>query len=398
MFALKIMEAIPEIGGKRVIVRADLNVPESGGKITDETRIARFAPTAKWLADRGAKVIVLTHFGRPKGKSPEFSTALIAPALERALGKPVAFVPDSVGPEVEAAIAKMGDGDVLLLENVRFYPEEEANDPAFAKRLAALGDIYVNDAFSAAHRAHASTEGITGFLPSYAGLLMAEEVGALSRALENPARPALAIVAGSKVSTKLAVLENVTGKVDALALGGAMANTFLLARGYGIGASMAEADMVGTARKILARAEENGCEIMLPVDACVAMEASAASPRKFVGIGDIGDGWKIFDVGPETSKLIEAKLSGMKTVLLNGTLGMYEVEPFARGSVELARTIARMTKGGGLTSVAGGGDTVATINMAGAGDGFTYISTAGGAFLEWLEGKRLPAIVPLIKE
>jgi phosphoglycerate kinase len=397
MFTLKTLGDIPEIAGKRVVVRADLNVPADGGKVMDATRIVRFAPTAKWLADKGAKVIIITHFGRPKGKSPEFSTCILIPDLAHAIGRPVGFASDTVGPEVESKIAAMRDGDALLLENVRFYPEEEANDAAFSKTLAQLGDIYVNDAFSAAHRAHASTEGIAKYLPSYAGLLMEEEVDALSKALENPARPALAIVAGSKVSTKLEVLANIAAKVDAMAIGGAMANTFLLAQGRGIGASMAEPDMVDIAKKILSRARESGCEIILPVDVCVAKELKENAECKFVGADEVDGDWKIFDIGPETIKLFEDKLSKTKTVLLNGTVGVYETAPFNRGSIEIARAIARLTKACRLVSVAGGGDTVASINQAGAEDGFTYISTAGGAFLEWIEGKTLPAIVPLTK-
>ncbi|MDR1476736.1 MAG: phosphoglycerate kinase [Rickettsiales bacterium] len=398
MFRLKTLADIPAVVGKRVIVRADLNVPSDGGRVMDATRIVRFAPTAKWLADRGAKVVVITHFGRPKGKSPEFSTGILVFDLAKALGIPVGFASDTIGPEVESKIAAMRNGDVLLLENVRFYPEEEANDAGFSRELAALGDIYVNDAFSAAHRAHASTEGIAKYLPSYAGLLMTEEVDALAKALENPARPALAIVAGSKVSTKLEVLANISAKVDAMAIGGAMANTFLLAKGYGIGASMAEPDMAGIAEKILARARESGCEIILPVDVCVAKELKENAEHKFVGADHVEGGWKIFDIGPETIRLFEDRLAKVKTVLLNGTVGVYETAPFNRGSIEIARAVARLTKAGKLVSVAGGGDTVASINQAGAADGFTYISTAGGAFLEWLEGKTLPAIVPLTEE
>ena len=350
------------------------------------------------MSDKGAKVIIITHFGRPKGKKlPEFSVAFMKDSLSNAIGKPVEFVDDTIGEKVEDAISKMNDGDIILLENVRFYAEEEANDAEFSKKLASLGEIFVNDAFSTSHRAHASTEGITKYLPSYAGLLMEEEINALTKALENPAHPAIAIVGGSKVSTKLAVLENITKKVDALVIGGAMANTFLLAQGYNIGASMAEPEMTDIALKIIDEAKKNGCEIILPVDVCVAKEFKANAENKFVGINDVDGDWKIFDVGPETSKMLDKKFEEAKTVLWNGPLGVFELTPFDRGTNELARTVAKLTREGKLTSVAGGGDTVSALNNAGVEDDFSYISTAGGAFLEWLEGKILPAIPPLQK-
>ena len=301
MSTLKTINDIENIQGKKVVVRADLNVPTEGTTITDNSRIERFAPTAKLLSDKGAKVIIITHFGRPKGKkSPEFSVEFMVESLANAIGKPVKFIDDTVGEKVENAISAMNNGDIILLENVRFYAEEEANDSEFSKKLASLGDVYVNDAFSTSHRAHASTEGITKFLPSYAGLLMEEEINALTKALENPAHPAIAIVGGSKVSTKLAVLENITKKVDALVIGGAMANTFLLAQGHNIGASMAEPDMTDTALKIIDEAKKNGCEIILPIDVCVAKEFKANAENKFVVINDVDGDWKIFDVGPET--------------------------------------------------------------------------------------------------
>lgn len=396
--SLKTINDIENIKGKKVVVRADLNVPTEDGKITDNSRIERFAPTAKLLSDKGAKVIIITHFGRPKGKKlPEFSVAFMKDSLSKAIGKPVEFVDDTIGEKVEDTISKMNDGDIILLENVRFYAEEEANDAEFSKKLASLGEIFVNDAFSTSHRAHASTEGITKYLPSYAGLLMEEEINALTKALENPAHPAIAIVGGSKVSTKLAVLENITKKVDALVIGGAMANTFLLAQGYNIGASMAEPEMTDTALKIIDEAKKNGCEIILPVDVCVAKEFKANAENKFVGINNVDDDWKIFDVGPETSKMLDKKFEEAKTVLWNGPLGVFELTPFDRGTNELARTVAKLTREGKLTSVAGGGDTVSALNNAGVEDDFSYISTAGGAFLEWLEGKILPAIPPLQK-
>lgn len=396
--SLKTINDIENIKGKKVVVRADLNVPTEDGKITDNSRIERFAPTAKLLSDKGAKVIIITHFGRPKGKKlPEFSVAFMKDSLSKAIGKPVEFVDDTIGEKVEDAISKMNDGDIILLENVRFYAEEEANDAEFSKKLASLGEIFVNDAFSTSHRAHASTEGITKYLPSYAGLLMEEEINALTKALENPAHPAIAIVGGSKVSTKLAVLENITKKVDALVIGGAMANTFLLAQGYNIGASMAEPEMTDTALKIIDEAKKNGCEIILPVDVCVAKEFKANAENKFVGINDVDGDWKIFDVGPETSKMLDKKFEEAKTVLWNGPLGVFELTPFDRGTNKLARTVAKLTREGKLTSVAGGGDTVSALNNAGVEADFSYISTAGGAFLEWLEGKILPAIPPLQK-
>lgn len=396
--SLKTINDIENIKGKKIVVRADLNVPTEDGKITDNSRIERFAPTAKLLSDKGAKVIIITHFGRPKGKKlPEFSVAFMKDSLSKAIGKPVEFVDDTIGEKVEDAISKMNDGDIILLENVRFYAEEEANDAEFSKKLASLGEIFVNDAFSTSHRAHASTEGITKYLPSYAGLLMEEEINALTKALENPAHPAIAIVGGSKVSTKLAVLENITKKVDALVIGGAMANTFLLAQGYNIGASMAEPEMTDTALKIIDEAKKNGCEIILPVDVCVAKEFKANAENKFVSINDVDGDWKIFDVGPETSKMLDKKFEEAKTVLWNGPLGVFELTPFDRGTNELARTVAKLTREGKLTSVAGGGDTVSALNNAGVEDDFSYISTAGGAFLEWLEGKILPAIPPLQK-
>ena len=398
MSNLKVINDIADLKGKKVVVRADLNVPTEGATITDNSRIERFAPTAKLLSDKGAKVIILTHFGRPKGKkSDEFSNKILVANLAGAIGKDVKFVDDCIGEKVEDAISSMNDGDIILLENVRFYNEEEANDAEFAKKLASLGEVYVNDAFSTSHRAHASTEGITKFLPSYAGLLMEEEVDALTKALENPSHPAIAIVGGSKVSTKLAVLENITKKVDAIVIGGAMANTFLLAQGYNIGASMAEEDMKETALKIIDEAKKNGCEILLPVDVCVAKEFKANAENKFVGVNDVDGDWKIFDVGPETSKMFDEKFAEAKTVLWNGPLGVFELVPFDRGTNELAKTVAKLTREGKLISVAGGGDTVSALNNAGVSEDFSYISTAGGAFLEWLEGKELPAITPLRK-
>ncbi len=397
MSNLKTINDIQDLNGKKVLVRADLNVPTEGDKITDDSRIVRFAPTAKLLSDKGAKVIIVTHFGRPKGKTLEFSNKILVENLSNAIGKPVDFIDDTIGDKVEEKINNMNNGDILLLENVRFYKEEEENNPDFAKKLSLLGEVFVNDAFSTAHRAHASTEGVTHYLPSYAGLLMEEEVNALTKALENPVHPAIAIVGGSKVSTKLAVLENITKKVDAIVIGGAMANTFLLAQGYGIGESMAEPDMKDTALKIIEEAKKNGCEILLPIDVCVAKKFEANAENEFKGVDDVDGDWKIFDVGPETSKILETKFNDAKTILWNGPLGVFELVPFDRGTNELARVVAKLTKDGKVVSVAGGGDTVSALNNAGVANNFSYISTAGGAFLEWLEGKTLPAIPPLMK-
>ena len=397
MSILKTINDIENIKGKKIVVRADLNVPTENGTITDNSRIARFAPTAKLLSDKGAKVIIITHFGRPKGKSEEFSNKILLNELSKEIAKPVDFIDDTIGDKVKEKINLMNDGDILLLENVRFYKEEEANDANFSKELGSLGDIYVNDAFSTAHRAHASTEGITKYLPSYAGLLMEEEIDALTKALENPAHPAIAVVGGSKVSTKLAVLKNITQKVDAIVIGGAMANTFLSAKGYDIGASMSEPEMKETALNIIEEASKNNCEIILPIDVCVAKEFKENAENKFVGIDDVNGDWKIFDVGPETSKMLDEKFATAKTVLWNGPLGVFELKPFDRGTNELAHTVAKLTTDGKITSVAGGGDTVSALKNAGVESDFTYISTAGGAFLEWLEGKELPAIPPLKK-
>ena len=397
MSILKTINDIENIKGKKIVVRADLNVPTENGTITDNSRIARFAPTAKLLSDKGAKVIIITHFGRPKGKSEEFSNKILLNELSKEITKPVDFIDDTIGDKVKEKINLMNDGDILLLENVRFYKEEEANDANFSKELGSLGDIYINDAFSNAHRAHASTEGITKYLPSYAGLLMEEEIDALTKALENPAHPAIAVVGGSKVSTKLAVLKNITQKVDAIVIGGAMANTFLSAKGYDIGASMSEPEMKETALNIIEEASKNNCEIILPIDVCVAKEFKENAENKFVGIDDVNGDWKIFDVGPETSKILDEKFATAKTVLWNGPLGVFELKPFDRGTNELAHTVAKLTTDGKITSVAGGGDTVSALKNAGVESDFTYISTAGGAFLEWLEGKELPAIPPLKK-
>jgi phosphoglycerate kinase len=382
--------------GKRAIVRLDLNVPMKDGKVTDSTRIDRSAATLKELAGKGAKVIVMAHFGRPKGKrAPEFSLQPLVAPLAKALGRPVAFAEDCVGPAAEQAIAKLKDGDVLLLENLRFHDSEEANDPAFAKALAALADIYVNDAFSCAHRAHASTEGITHFLPSVAGRLMQAELDHLSAALGNPKRPVMAIVGGSKVSTKLDLLGNLVGKVDLLVIGGGMANTFLFAAGKEVGKSLAEREMAETARKIVDAAKNKNCRIVLPVDAVTAGEFKAGVPTKTVDIDAVPADQMILDIGPKSTKEIGELLKTCKTLVWNGPVGAFETPPFDRGTTEAAKAAASLTQSKALLSVAGGGDTVAALAHAGVVDQFSYVSTAGGAFLEWLEGKDLPGVAAL---
>ncbi|HTZ78383.1 MAG TPA: phosphoglycerate kinase [Stellaceae bacterium] len=385
--------------GKRVLVRADLNVPVKNGHVTDATRIERLAPTLLDLAKRGAKVIVLSHFGRPKGKpDPVFSLKPLVGPLSQALGgKPVAFATDCVGPEAEKVVAAMKPGEFALLENLRFHPEEEKNDPGFAKKLAALGDLYVNDAFSAAHRAHASTEALAHLLPAAAGRLMQAELEALGAALETPKRPVAALVGGAKVSTKLDLLGFIVKKVDVLAIGGAMANTLLFAEGVEVGKSLCEREMAETARGILAAAKAAGCTLMLPVDAVVAREFKANPPIETVAIDGVPADAMILDIGPKTVAALGDKLGQCKTVIWNGPFGAFETPPFDRGTVALARRVADFTKSGALLSVAGGGDTVAALAEAGVTEKLTYVSTAGGAFLEWLEGRELPGVAALAR-
>ncbi|MBS1095418.1 phosphoglycerate kinase [Gluconobacter wancherniae] len=379
--------------GERVLVRADLNVPMHDGVITDATRIERVAPTIRELAEKGARVIVLSHFDRPKGRAvPSMSLRPIAERLGEVLGKNVAFVPECVGPTVKVAVASLGDGDILLLENTRFHAGEEANDPEFAQALAENADIYVNDAFSAAHRAHASTEGVARKLPSYAGRLMEAELGALSAALENPERPVGAIIGGSKISTKLDLIGNVLAKVDTLFITGAMANTFLAAEGINVGKSLQEADMHETARNIVREAQEKGCEIILPVDAVIAREFKAGAASETCLIGEVPDDVMILDAGPRTVELISDRLATLKTLVWNGPLGAFEIAPFDRATVAVAQAAAKLTQEGKLRTVAGGGDTVSALRHAGVLERMSYVSTAGGAFLEWLEGKLLPGI------
>ena len=385
-----------DAAGKRVLMRADLNVPVRDGKITDPTRIERLSPTIRELSGKGARVIVCSHFDRPKGKRvPEMSLKPMAEALAHVLGRPVAFAEDCVGDAAKAAVARMADGDVLVLENTRFHAAEETNDPAFAAALAELADVFVNDAFSAAHRAHASTEGVARKLPSYAGRLMQAELEALDAALGNPQRPVAAIVGGSKVSTKLELLGNLVAKVDILVIGGAMANTFLAAQGKGVGKSLQEAEMHDTARTILGQAKAAGCEVVLPTDAVVATEFRANPPVRTVGVDAVPADAMILDTGPVSTAALIARLPSLKTLVWNGPLGAFETPPFDAATMALAHAVAKATEAGALRSVAGGGDTVSALRQAGVTDKLSYVSSAGGAFLEWLEGKTLPGVAAL---
>ncbi|MBX3509288.1 MAG: phosphoglycerate kinase [Parvibaculum sp.] len=387
------------LNGLRILVRADLNVPMQDGKVSDATRIERVAPTLKELAGRGAKVIVLSHFGRPKGApDAKYSLKPVADALAPFVGVDVAFADDCIGETAAKAADAMKPGTVLVLENTRFNAGEENNDPAFAGELAKIGNIYINDAFSCAHRAHASTEGITHFLPSYAGRAMEAELTALDAALGNPKRPVVAIVGGAKVSTKIALLGNLVKKVDALVIGGGMANTFLAAQGKKVGKSLCEPDLFDTARHILANARAANCDVVLPTDVVVATEFKAGAAAKTVPADAVPDDMMILDVGTDTLAHLAARFETAKTVVWNGPLGAFEVPPFDRGTVEAARIVAMRSKQGELVSVAGGGDTVAALNEAGAADDFTYVSAAGGAFLEWMEGIELPGVAALSRK
>jgi phosphoglycerate kinase len=383
------------LSGQRVLVRVDLNVPMESGKVTDATRIERVVPTITEIAGKGGKVILLAHFGRPKGRDPKESLKPVATELAHILKRHVAFADDCVGEAAEKAVAAMKNGDVLVLENTRFHKEEEKNDPAFVDQLARLGDIYVNDAFSAAHRAHASTEGLARKLPAYAGRSMQAELEALGKALERPQRPVIAIVGGAKVSTKLELLENLISKVQALVIGGAMANTFMHARGVNVQKSLAEKDMADTARRVMAKAEDANCAIILPVDAIVAFHFQANAPSHAYGFDAIPPDGMVLDVASQSIERIKGAIDDAATLVWNGPLGAFEMTPFDAGTVEVARYAAARTKAGKLVSVAGGGDTVAALNHAGVGDKFTYVSTAGGAFLEWLEGRKLPGVEAL---
>ena len=381
-----------DVNGKRVLVRVDLNVPTENGKVTDATRLERVAPTITEIADKGGKVILLSHFGRPKGRDPKQSLKPVATALAQILKRPIAFAEDCVGAAAEQAVKAMNPGDILCLENTRFHPEEEKNDPAFVQKLAALGDLYVNDAFSAAHRAHASTEGLAHKLPAYAGRSMQAELEALEKALQAPERPVVAIVGGAKISTKLDLLGNLLSKVDTLVIAGAMANTFLAAQGKKVGKSLAEHDLIPTARGIMDKAAEMRREIVLPVDAVVAQKFEAHAPSRVVDVDQVRAGDMILDIGPRSVEQVVSLLARSKTLVWNGPFGAFEMEPFDNGTIAVAEAAAELTQAGRLVSVAGGGDTVAALNEAGAADRFTYVSTAGGAFLEWLEGKTLPGV------
>src|SRR4030081_3024960 len=381
-----------DVKGKRVLLRVDLNVPMEDGRVTDATRLERVAPTIAEISDKGGKVILLAHFGRPKGRDPKESLKPVAAALSQVVGKPVAFAEDCIGDVAQKAVAAMKDGDILCLENTRFHKEEEKNDPGFVAELAKLGDIWVNDAFSAAPRAHASTEGLGHKLPAYAGRTMQAELDALGKALDHPAKPVIAIIGGAKVSTKIDLLENLVRKVDALVIGGGMANTFLHAQGTGIGKSLAEKDLAATALRIFDRAEAANCAIILPVDAVVAFHFEANAPCHAYGLDAVPADGMTLDVGPQSVARIHAAIDEAATLVWNGPLGAFEMTPFDRGPMVAAKHAAERTKAKKLISVAGGGDTVAALNPAGVAGDFSYVSTAGGAFLEWMEGKPLPGV------
>ena len=382
--------------GRRVLVRVDLNVPIEDGRISDDTRLRAALPTIHELRARGAKVVLLSHFGRPKGQRVEsMSLRFLVEPLSALIGAPVAFADDCIGRAALDAEQAMGPGEVLLLENLRFHAGEEADDPQFARELAILGDLYVNDAFSAAHRAHASTEGIARILPSCAGRSMQTELEHLEKALGSPRRPVMGIVGGAKVSTKLELLDNLVGKLDRLAIGGGMANTFLYAQGHDVGGSLCEKDLAETARTILEKAEAAGCEILLPTDVVAARKLQSYADNRTVDLDGVAPDESIFDVGPRSLQRILDAIAASRTLVWNGPLGVFEVPPFDKGTVAAARQAARLAKAGTLVAVGGGGDTVAALNMAGVADDFTYVSTAGGAFLEWMEGKTLPGVAAL---
>ena len=384
-----------DVKGQRVLVRADLNVPSENGVVTDPTRIERMAPSIVELADKGAKVILLSHFGRPKGRDAKDSLKPVAAEVAHTLKRPIRFVDDCVGEVAERAVAEMKPGDFLCLENTRFYPGEEKNDPAFVAALARLGDIFVNDAFSVSHRAHASTEGLAHVLPAFAGRTLQAELEAFEKVLDKPARPVAAIVGGAKISTKLDLLGNLLPRVDVLIIGGAMANTFLMALGKKVGRSLVERDLVDTAQRIMDEAKAAKRELVLPVDAVVAGKLVPGVVSRVVDIDHVGEKDMILDIGPRSIEYVCSVLARAKTLVWNGPFGAFETEPFDTGTVEVAEAAAELTAAGKLVSVAGGGDTVAALNVAGVTDRLTYVSTAGGAFLEWLEGKPLPGVEAL---
>ena len=397
MTSFRTLDDLGDVSGKRALVRVDLNVPMKDGAVTDDTRLRATLPTVTELADKGAIVLLLAHFGRPKGeRRPDMSLALVTRPYEHVLGRPVRFIDDCAGPEAAEAVATLQPGDVAILENTRFHAGEEKNDPALAQAMAALGDFYVDDAFSAAHRAHASTERIAHLLPAYAGRAMEKELNALERALGHPERPVAAVVGGAKVSTKLEVLRHLVGKVDHLIIGGGMANTFLAARGVAIGKSLAERDVADTANEILDAADRANCTVHLPYDVVVAKEFAANPPSiRTCNVHEVAEDEMILDVGPAAVEALADVLKTCRTLVWNGPLGAFETPPFEAATVSLARTAAALTQEGGLVSVAGGGDTVAALNQAGVAHDFTFVSTAGGAFLEWMEGKELPGVKAL---
>ncbi len=385
--------------GKKVLLRIDVNVPMLNGVITDDTRIRHILPTLTELRSKNAKIILVTHFDRPKGQwKPELSLAPIAVALEKISGFKIKFCPDIIGDTAQTTVNNMQNGDIVMLENVRFDSSEEKNDMNFAKKLANLADVFVNDAFSVSHRSHASTEGVTHFLPSFAGRGMQTELLALDRVLNMPRRPVAAVVGGAKVSTKISLLENLIKKVDVLVIGGGMANTFLAAKGYKVGKSLCETDFLGTAYRIMKMADETNTQILLPRDVVVAKQFAAHAPHRICDVRDVQDNEMILDAGLETVALLKQTFSSMKTIIWNGPLGAFELAPFDGATVEAARIVAELTMTGRVVSVAGGGDTVSALNHAGVADKFSYLSTAGGAFLEWLEGKSLPALSAIYQE
>ncbi|MGA6945067.1 MAG: phosphoglycerate kinase [Pseudolabrys sp.] len=391
MTAFRTLDRV-DVKGKRILMRVDLNVPVENGVVTDSTRIERVAPAITEIADKGAKVILLSHFGRPKGRDPTQSLKPVAAEVARIIKRPIKFADDCIGEPAEQAVDAMKPGEILCLENTRFHAGEEKNDPVFVAELGKLGDIWVNDAFSAAHRAHASTEGLGHKLPAYAGRTMQAEFEALAKALENPQRPLVAIVGGAKISTKLDLLGNLLDKVNALIIGGAMANTFLLAQGKNVGKSLVESDLVSTALEIMDKAKAGKREIILPVDVVVAEKFEAHASSRVVDTGKVGVTDMILDIGPRSIEQVISVLARAKTLAWNGPFGAFEMEPFDNGTAEVAEAVAELTAAGKLVSVAGGGDTVAALNVAGVADRLTYVSAAGGAFLEWLEGKRLPGV------
>ena len=398
MSSFKTLDDMGDVAGKRVLVREDLNVPMDGARVTDDTRLRAAAPTISELADKGAIVLVLAHFGRPKGeRNPDMSLALVTKPLSDVLGREVRFVDDCAGEAAEQAVADLRPGDIAVLENTRFHKGEEKNDPALAQAMARLGDLYVNDAFSAAHRAHASTEGLAHLLPAFAGRSMQAELEALEKALGNPEHPVAAVVGGAKVSTKLDVLKHLVSKVDHLIIGGGMANTFLAARGVNVGKSLCEHDLKDTVIEILDAADKADCTVHLPYDVVVAKEFRANPPTRTVNVHEVEADEMILDVGPAAVEALGDALKTCRTLVWNGPLGAFEIAPFDAATVALAQTAAALTQSGGLISVAGGGDTVAALNHAGVADRFSFVSTAGGAFLEWMEGKDLPGVAALTR-